>query len=98
MTANDHRLDGPHFTLSVTGDVYGDDTPENRDIVRRIHACVNACEGISTEELEQGIIQDMARAISQIVPLLQTEQPSVSPDPVGTSNTTTRPAPSPISG
>lgn len=94
MSKNGHRLDGPHFTMSVAGDVYGDDTPENRDIVRRIHACVNACEGISTEELERGIIQDMAQAISQVVPLLQAEQPSLADTP----NTVTAPAKSSVSG
>ena len=94
MSENGHRLDGPHFTLSMTGDIYGDDTPENHDIVRRIHACVSACEGISTEELEQGIIQDMARAIAQIVPLLQTEQPPLT----GVPNTVTTPAKYPVSG
>lgn len=63
--------DGPHFILSADGEVYGEDNPTNREVVRRIHACVNACEGISTEELENGLIGDMRRALDQVVPLLQ---------------------------
>jgi hypothetical protein len=62
---------GPHFVVSNDGDLYGEDTPESREVARRIRACVNACEGISTEELENGIIQDMQRAIGAIVPLLE---------------------------
>jgi len=92
MSENGHRLDGPHFTVSAAGDIYGDNTPENQDIVRRIHACVNACEGISTEELEHGIIGDMAQAISQIVPLLEAEKPSL----VGTPNTVATAVQSPV--
>lgn len=70
-------LSGPHFQVSVVGDVYGEDTEENREIVRRIHACVNACEGISTEELEKGILQDMQRVIAQAVPLLAEKKDSL---------------------
>ncbi len=61
----------PHFVITAEGSVLGEDTAENREIVRRIHACVNACEGLSTEELENGIIQDMRRVISQVIPLLE---------------------------
>lgn len=62
---------GPHFVLSTEGEIHGEDTTENREMVRRIHACVAACEGISTDELENGIIQDMRRVIADVVPLLQ---------------------------
>lgn len=61
----------PHFILTMEGELRGEDTEENRDIVRRIHACVNACEGITTEELEKGIIEDMRRVLNDVVPLLQ---------------------------
>ncbi len=64
-------LRGPHFLVTTEGELHGEDTTENREIARRIHACVNACEGISTEELEKGIIQDMRRVLSQLVPVLQ---------------------------
>lgn len=67
-------LGRPHFLLSPEGDIFGEDTLENREHVRRIHACVEACEGISTEELEGGIIQDMRRALDQVVPLLETRR------------------------
>lgn len=61
----------PHFLLTTEGELHGEDTPENREIVRRIHACVNACEGISTEELEKGIIADMRRVLAEVVPVLE---------------------------
>ena len=59
------------FVLSTAGELYGSDTPENRELVRRIHACVNACEGLSTEELESGIVADMRRVIAEVLPLLR---------------------------
>lgn len=61
----------PHFLLTTEGELHGEDTAENREIVRRIHACVNACDGISTEELEQGIITDIRRVLAQVVPILE---------------------------
>jgi hypothetical protein len=61
----------PHFLLTTEGELHGQDTEENREIVRRIHACVNACDGISTEELEKGIITDMRRVLAQVVPVLE---------------------------
>lgn len=61
----------PHFLLTMEGELHGEDTEENREIVRRIHACVNACEGISTEELEKGIITDMRRVLAEVVPVLE---------------------------
>jgi len=64
-------LRGPHFIVTGEGNLHGEDSPENREIARRIHACVNACEEISTEELENGIIQDMRRVLAQLVPVLQ---------------------------
>lgn len=57
--------------ITAEGDIHGEDTPENRELVRRIHACVNACDGISTEDLEQGVIGDMCRTMSQVIPLLE---------------------------
>jgi hypothetical protein len=71
MTANAESVRGPHFLLSHEGELHGEDTPQNREIVRRIHACVSACEGISTEELESGVVQDMRRVIAQVIPVLQ---------------------------
>lgn len=61
----------PMFILGVDGELHGIDTPGNRELVRRIQACVQACEGISTGELERGIVQDMQRVISQVAPLLE---------------------------
>ena len=61
----------PHFMLTMEGELHGIDNPENREIVRRIHACVAACEGISTAELERGIIQDMRRVLQDVVPILE---------------------------
>ena len=70
MSGNGHSSPPPQFILSTEGEIYGEDTADNREIVRRIHACVNACEGISTEELEKGIVRDMQRVIGEVVPLL----------------------------
>ena len=61
----------PRFILTTDGDLHGEDTAENREVVRRIHACVSACEGLSTDELEKGIVQDMRRVIASVVPVLQ---------------------------
>ena len=71
MNKQEHVLKGPHFVLTSAGELHGEDTPENREIVRRIHACVAACDGISTEELEQGIVQDMRRIIATVAPILE---------------------------
>ena len=83
MSDAGHPLKGPHFVVSTEGDILGQDTPENREIVRRIHACVNACDGISTEELEKGILTDMQRVLSSVVPLL-TEKGQAEPNTIAT--------------
>ncbi len=59
------------LVITMEGDILGENTPENHELVRRIHACLNACEGISTEELEQGIIKDMCRVMGQVIPVLK---------------------------
>lgn len=61
----------PRFVLTMNGELHGNNSPENREIVRRIHACVAACEGISTEELERGIIGEMRQVLNDVVPLLE---------------------------
>ena len=67
----------PHFVISTEdGAIHGEETPENQEIARRIHACVTACESLSTEELERGIIQDMQRVLAEVVPVLQDRVPS----------------------
>jgi hypothetical protein len=67
----------PHFVISTEdGAIHGEETPDNQEMVRRIHACVTACEKISTEELERGIIQDMQRVLAEVVPILQNRVPS----------------------
>jgi len=76
MSPSDFPSSGPHFVVTADGSIHGEDTEQNRELVRRIHACVNACEGISTEELENGIIQDMRDALAQVVPLLQSRYES----------------------
>lgn len=63
----------PQFIVSTEGELFGEDTLENREIVRRIHACVNACEGLATEELESGIVEDMRRVIAEVAPLLKNQ-------------------------
>lgn len=71
MTGERQSIQPPHFVISSEGEILGEDTPENQELVRRVVACVNACDGITTEELESGIISDMRRVISQTAPLLQ---------------------------
>lgn len=77
MTDAQTNLAGPHFFLTSEGSLHGEDTPENRALIRRIHACVNACEGISTEELEAGIIDDMRRIIGEVAPLFEQHNAAV---------------------
>lgn len=71
MSGEHESITPPHFVISSEGEILGEDTPENQELVRRVVACVNACDGITTEELENGIIADMRNAISQVAPLLE---------------------------
>lgn len=71
MTGARQSIQPPHFVISSEGELLGEDTPENQELVRRVVACVNACDGITTEELEGGIINDMRRVIAQTAPILQ---------------------------
>jgi hypothetical protein len=57
--------------VTPAGEIHGSNTPESRELARRIQACINACAGLSTEELERGIIADMTRVIGLVTPLLQ---------------------------
>ncbi|MDA0833969.1 MAG: hypothetical protein O2955_05375 [Planctomycetota bacterium] len=61
----------PQFVLSADGLIASQNTPENQEVARRVIACVEACEGISTEELESGIIRDMRQILNQVIPLLE---------------------------
>jgi len=60
-----------NFQVTDEGIFSVEGTPESLEIVRRIQACVIACEGITTEELENDIVQDMKRVIGQVIPLLE---------------------------
>ncbi len=71
MAGERQSVQPPHFVISSEGEILGEDTPENQVLVRRVVACVNACDGITTEELEEGIIADMRKVIAQAAPLLQ---------------------------
>lgn len=77
MTEPSYVHNSPHFVVTHEGELHGEDTLENREIVRRIHACVNACDGIATEELERGIIDDMRNVISQVAPILHEKNQQV---------------------
>ncbi|MDX1966144.1 MAG: hypothetical protein SFV23_03130 [Planctomycetaceae bacterium] len=59
--------------VTLAGEILGSDTEESRELARRVKACINACDGISTAELEQGIIADMCRVLGQVVPLLEAQ-------------------------
>ncbi len=62
-----------HVIVTPAGEILGADSVESRELARRVKACINACEGISTEELEQGIVHDMCRVLGQVAPLLQAQ-------------------------
>ena len=61
----------PHFTITAAGELRGEDSPANRDLARRIRACVNACEGLPTADLEAGIVARMRQTIAEVVPVLR---------------------------
>lgn len=71
-------LDSPHFTLPPTvsaphaqeTEAEASANPDDAALLRRIQACVNACEGISTQELEEGVVQDMQRVIRDVAPII----------------------------
>ena len=65
--------------ITSDGEVHGDDTPENREIARRIQACVNACEGISTEDLEAGVLRQMVSLLERVGPILEGQSTSQTP-------------------
>ncbi|ADG66788.1 hypothetical protein Plim_0944 [Planctopirus limnophila DSM 3776] len=71
------QTSAPMFVLSTDGELHGVDTEGNRELVRRIYACVQACEGISTDELEMGVVAEMKRLLGQVVPLLQNRSAAV---------------------
>lgn len=73
MAESTEQHQTPHFLLSHEGELHGEDTADNRELVRRIQACVHACEGISTDELERGIVADMRRVLENVAPLLKAQ-------------------------
>lgn len=48
-------------------DIVSDDAEH----ARRVRACLHACQGISTIELERGIIAEMRGALDVVLPLLE---------------------------
>ena len=60
----------PTFVVTSEGELLGEDTPTNRELVRRIEACVNACDGLSTADLEDGIVRQMLKVVTELTPLL----------------------------
>lgn len=71
MSEQPQESNVPHFLVTTEGELHGEDTPENREIVRRIHACVNACANLTTDELESGVVDRMREVIADVVPLLK---------------------------
>ena len=69
-TAADDVTVTPQFIVTAEGDLLGEDTAANRETVRRIRACVNACEGLTTADLENGIVVQMTRLVSELTPLI----------------------------
>lgn len=60
-----------HLIITPTGEILGEDTDDSRELARRVKACINACVGITTEDLEQGVVHDMCRVLTQVAPLLE---------------------------
>lgn len=72
-TRSTTRTPEPNFVITAEGELHGIDTPENRELARRVRACVNACEGISTIDLEGGIVRQMLAIVQNVGPLLERE-------------------------
>ena len=70
MTAQRILFPG-ELIITAHGEIHGESTPASIELARRVKACLNACDGISTEELEAGIVHDMARVLRQVAPLLE---------------------------
>ena len=66
----DDRSTTPQFIVTAEGDLLGEDTLENRETVRRISACVAACEGLTTADLEAGIVNRMTTLVAELTPIL----------------------------
>ena len=66
----------PKFVVTAEGELLGEDTPGNRELARRIHACVDACEGLTTEDLEAGIVSQMLEIVRTVGPLLNEHRPA----------------------
>jgi hypothetical protein len=63
-------LDG-QVIVTATGEVHGNDHVDTKELARRVSACINACQGISTTELEQGIVEQMRSALTKVIPMLE---------------------------
>ncbi len=66
-------MDAPHFSVNSQSQPELTELPtaaEDAQMLRRIQACVDACEGISTQELEEGVVQDMQRVLREVAPII----------------------------
>ncbi len=74
MNESTQPLVSPHFALGATAQPPQVDAQptqaEDAEMLRRIQACVDACEGISTQELEEGVVQDMQRVLREVAPII----------------------------
>lgn len=68
------RTTTPEFVVTADGDLLGEDSASNRELVRRIKACVNACDGLTTADLEAGIVRQMTTLVAELTPLLSRPQ------------------------
>lgn len=70
---DDDLIPHPHFLapvrgLEAIGEGEGFTVPLfSPAMLRRVQACVAACEGLTTEQLEAGIVQDMQRTLVQVL-------------------------------
>jgi hypothetical protein len=68
-------MDPPHFSVKPQPSLHQQfsemPTPaQDAQMLRRIQACVDACDGISTEELEEGVVKDMQRVLREVAPII----------------------------
>src|ERR1700687_3987469 len=60
-----HVMGGDHCRIALLDDCHAAES-EREANARRIVAAVNACEGIPTEALEQGVVRELLEALKAI--------------------------------
>ena len=61
-----HVMGGDHCRLALLDDCHADQRERDAN-ARRLVAAVNACQGIGTEALEQGVVDELLQACRMVV-------------------------------